>query len=118
MGKHRIDRLMALVPDNTDAFVGAMSADFGTRSQMIPSAAPFGGGGRSGMGAYHGTAGFDTFTHYRTAVGSDLPFSITSSAAPPFRKSMKRYADGQLWLARNRTRRRIKRAQSSQGAGS
>lgn len=38
--------------------------------------APFGGVGDSGMGACHGKAGFDTFTHYRTVVrrGSlDLP---------------------------------------------
>lgn len=37
---------------------------------------PFGGVGDSGMGACHGKAGFDTFTHYRTVVrrGSlDLP---------------------------------------------
>jgi coniferyl-aldehyde dehydrogenase len=81
-------------------------------AQMIPSGAPFGGVGRSGMGAYHGKAGFDALTHYRTVVGSDLPFSITGAAAPPFRQSMKLYADAQLWLARNRTRRRITRARS------
>jgi coniferyl-aldehyde dehydrogenase len=81
-------------------------------AQMIPSAAPFGGVGRSGMGAYHGKAGFDAFTHYRTVVGSDLPFSITGTAAPPFRRSMKLYAAAQLRLARNRTHRRIKRARS------
>ena len=28
-------------------------------------ALPFGGVGQSGMGAYHGRASFDTFTHYR-----------------------------------------------------
>ena len=26
---------------------------------------PFGGVGESGMGAYHGKFGFDTFTHYK-----------------------------------------------------
>jgi len=31
--RNRIDRLMALVLDNTDAFVEAMAADFGTRSK-------------------------------------------------------------------------------------
>src|SRR5271156_7078966 len=31
--RNRIDRLMALVVDNTDAFVDAMAADFGTRSK-------------------------------------------------------------------------------------
>ncbi|CAN5530385.1 aldehyde dehydrogenase family protein [soil metagenome] len=76
-------------------------------AQMIPSAAPFGGVGRSGMGAYHGKAGFDAFTHYRSIVGSDLPFSITGSASPPFRAPMKFYADATLRMARNRTHRRL-----------
>lgn len=38
----------------------------------------FGGVGESGMGAYHGKAGFDTFTHYKSMVDKktwiDLPF--------------------------------------------
>ena len=37
---------------------------------------PFGGVGESGMGSYHGQAGFDTFTHYKSMVKSgplDLP---------------------------------------------
>ena len=29
---------------------------------------PFGGVGNSGMGSYHGKAGFDTFTHYRSVL--------------------------------------------------
>ncbi len=81
-------------------------------AQMIPSAAPFGGVGRSGMGAYHGKAGFDAFSHYRTVVGSDLPFSLTGSAAPPFRRSMRLYADMMVRRARRRTRRRLKRSGS------
>ena len=28
---------------------------------------PFGGVGASGMGAYHGKHGFDTFTHYKVS---------------------------------------------------
>lgn len=78
-------------------------------AQMVPSGAPFGGVGRSGMGAYHGKAGFDAFSHYRTVVGSDLPFSLTGSAAPPFRPAMRLYADAMLRSARNRTGRRIRR---------
>ena len=38
---------------------------------------PFGGVGESGMGGYHGKAGFDTFTHYKSIVDKktwlDLP---------------------------------------------
>jgi coniferyl-aldehyde dehydrogenase len=78
-------------------------------AQMIPSAAPFGGVGRSGMGAYHGKAGFDAFSHYRTVVGTDLPFSITGRAAPPFSPSMRAGAGFALRMARNRTRRRLRR---------
>ena len=78
-------------------------------AQMIPSAAPFGGVGRSGMGAYHGKAGFDAFSHYRSVVGTDLPFSITGRAAPPFSGSMRAGAGFALRMARNRTRRRLKR---------
>jgi coniferyl-aldehyde dehydrogenase len=102
-------------PDNDDfrRFVrntrsgGVARNDFA--AQMIPSAAPFGGVGRSGMGAYHGKAGFDAFSHYRTVVGTDLPFSITGRAAPPFKPSMRAGADFALRMARRRTRRRLKR---------
>jgi coniferyl-aldehyde dehydrogenase len=86
---------------------GVARNDFG--AQMIPSAAPFGGVGRSGMGAYHGKAGFDAFSHYRSVVGTDLPFSITGRAAPPFSPSMRAGAGFALRMARNRTRRRLKR---------
>lgn len=79
-------------------------------AQMIPSAAPFGGVGRSGMGAYHGKAGFDTFSHYRTVVGNDLPFSITGTAAPPFGRWLRFYANTALSIARARTQRRLKAA--------
>lgn len=78
-------------------------------AQMIPSAAPFGGVGRSGMGAYHGKAGFDAFSHYRAVVGTDLPFTITGRAAPPFGGSMRAATAVGLRMARNRTRRRLSR---------
>jgi coniferyl-aldehyde dehydrogenase len=102
-------------PDNDDfkTFVrhtrsgGVARNDFG--AQMIPSAAPFGGVGRSGMGAYHGKAGFDAFSHYRTVVGSDLPFSITGRAAPPFSGSTKAGVAVALRIARRRTALRLKR---------
>ena len=34
------------------------------------------------MGAYHGRAGFETFSHLRTVVGSRLPASITQFTGP------------------------------------
>ncbi|WP_095533638.1 aldehyde dehydrogenase family protein [Mycobacterium aquaticum] len=78
-------------------------------AHMIPSSAPFGGVGRSGMGAYHGKAGFDTFSHRRTVVGTDLSFSITGRAALPFTRSMRVSADLVLRRARSRTALRIKK---------
>ncbi|UXA20669.1 coniferyl aldehyde dehydrogenase [Mycobacterium sp. SMC-4] len=84
---------------------GVARNDFG--AQMIPSDAPFGGVGRSGMGAYHGKAGFDTFTHYRSVVGSDLPVTITGRAAPPFSRSTRWTTALALRGARNRARRRL-----------
>lgn len=78
-------------------------------AHMIPSSAPFGGVGRSGMGAYHGKAGFDAFSHYRTVVGSDLPFSITARAAQPFTASMRVSADLALRRARSRTSSRLRK---------
>ena len=44
---------------------------------LATSAMPFGGFGESGMGGYHGKAGFETFSHYRSIVDKktwmDLP---------------------------------------------
>lgn len=105
-------------PDDADfrSFVrhtrsgGVARNDFA--AQMIPSAAPFGGVGRSGMGAYHGKAGFDAFSHYRTVVGSDLPFTITGRAAPPFPRSMQAATALALRLARRRTHSRLSRLRS------
>jgi len=52
---------------------------------------PFGGVGESGMGAYHGKAGFDAFTHYKSVVRNSLCFDL------PFRYAPYRY---KLSLAR------------------
>lgn len=105
-------------PDDADfrAFVrstrsgGVARNDFA--AQMIPSAAPFGGVGRSGMGAYHGKAGFDSFSHYRTVVGNDLPFSITGNAAPPFGRSLRLGADVMMRITKARNRRRLSASRS------
>ncbi len=39
-----------------------------TFAQILNLRLPFGGVGESGMGAYHGKAGFDTFSHHRSVV--------------------------------------------------
>ncbi|AMT72636.1 aldehyde dehydrogenase family protein [Mycobacteroides immunogenum] len=46
-------------------------------------AAPFGGVGMSGSGAYHGKAGFDTFSHQRPVAQSDLPMGLAGALVPP-----------------------------------
>ncbi len=47
-------------------------------SHIVGTGLPFGGLGESGMGAYHGRAGFDAFTHQRAvlrrATWLDMPF--------------------------------------------
>ena len=48
-----------------------------TISHLVSHQLPFGGVGTSGMGAYHGKAGFDTFTHNKSILSKstwlDLP---------------------------------------------
>lgn len=39
-----------------------------TISHIADTALPFGGVGESGMGCYHGRAGFDAFTHYKSVL--------------------------------------------------
>ena len=56
---------------------------------------PFGGTGNSGMGAYHGKAGYDTFSHRKSILevkgffGTKL-FSGTKLARPPYGPSVER----------------------------
>ena len=45
---------------------------------------PFGGVGESGMGKYHGKAGFDTFSHERSVITSGFLFDI-KLRYPPYR---------------------------------
>ena len=50
---------------------------------------PFGGVGESGMGAYHGKAGFDTFTHQKSILRSSSVLDI-GLRYPPYGKSARR----------------------------
>jgi aldehyde dehydrogenase (NAD+) len=60
---------------------------------------PFGGVGEAGMGAYHGKASFDCFSHYRSILNCsttiDLPFRY-----PPPRLSLRRMKQLLPWLLR------------------
>ena len=51
---------------------------------------PFGGVGESGMGAYHGEATFDTFTHKKSVLKK--PFAIDPSIMyPPYTASKEKW---------------------------
>jgi coniferyl-aldehyde dehydrogenase len=56
---------------------------------------PFGGVGMSGMGAYHGKYGFDTFTHFKAVLQMRSWFGMSSLSGtkllhPPFTNSTRR----------------------------
>jgi coniferyl-aldehyde dehydrogenase len=77
---------------------------------------PFGGVGRSGMGAYHGKHGFDTFSHQRPVVGSDLPFSLTGIAGPPFTRAKAAMAAISVRSTRRKAQRRVNAYKQVRGA--
>ena len=68
--KKNIQKMLANV-----SFCGGCIND--TIIHLATSHMPFGGVGASGIGGYHGKAGFDTFTHYKSIVDKktilDLP---------------------------------------------
>jgi acyl-CoA reductase-like NAD-dependent aldehyde dehydrogenase len=47
---------------------------------------PFGGVGASGMGAYHGRAGFETFSHRRSVLHKSTSFDV-SLRYPPYHEN-------------------------------
>ncbi len=82
--------------------------DFAVHCAMM--AAPFGGVGRSGWGAYHGKAGFDTFTHHRTVTTSRLPMSFAGLITPPYPAALLPAVSGYVRFERFRARRRRRRS--------
>lgn len=54
-----------------------------TVTHMIGKELPFGGLGDSGMGAYHGKASFDCFTHRRSVLRRSLAFDPRLRYPPP-----------------------------------
>ena len=59
-----------------------------TVSQIIPASLPFGGKGASGMGMYHGKAGFDEFSHFRSVLPRSVRFDLPA-AYPPLKTPLK-----------------------------
>jgi len=74
--------------------------------------AAFGGVGESGMGKYHGRAGFDTFSHHRVVTASRLPFSFTGALVPPISPWVEK---GIAWTIRQQRRRLNRRLGQSRG---
>ncbi len=64
-----------------------------TLIHVISSAMGFGGVGESGMGQYHGKAGFDTFTHYTSIVDKATWIDLEQRYQP--------YSKANMLLARN-----------------
>lgn len=56
---------------------------------IVPHALPFGGIGHSGMGAYHGKASFDTFTHYKSILYSHKHIDMKLKY-PPYTKTARK----------------------------
>ncbi len=59
-----------------------------TVSQIINPELPFGGVGESGMGAYHGQAGFETFSHKKSVMVRSFRFDL-KLRYPPYRSPLK-----------------------------
>jgi aldehyde dehydrogenase (NAD+) len=60
-------------------------------TQLVPHSLPFGGVGPSGMGAYHGKASFDTFTHMKSVLKK--PFALDPPVRyPPYTDEKKKWA--------------------------
>ena len=68
---------------------------------------PFGGVGGSGMGRYHGRAGFETFSHARPVVTNRTRFSPNQMVAPPYGRLRRRAVAAGLDLERAVVGRRL-----------
>lgn len=51
--------------------------------QFVVPELPFGGVGESGIGAYHGKASFDTFSHHKSILKKGMGMDV-STRYPPF----------------------------------
>lgn len=58
--------------------------------QLIPKELPFGGRSESGMGAYHGKTGFNTFSHFRSVLRRSTKFD-SRTAYPPLKLPLRAF---------------------------
>lgn len=58
--------------------------------QAVVTSLPFGGIGASGMGAYHGKAGFDTFSHAKSVLKRPTKMDA-SFAYPPYPEKVQKF---------------------------
>jgi aldehyde dehydrogenase (NAD+) len=63
-----------------------------TLMHLLPPELPFGGVGQSGMGAYHGRSGFETFSHAKSV--------LTKPTSPDPKIAYPPYTRGKLWAIR------------------
>ncbi len=70
---------------------------------------PFGGLGASGMGAYHGKTGFETFSHARAVLDAPRRGSYGIAMAAPYGPVTRRAIRAGVALTRRRVRRRLDR---------
>lgn len=72
----------------TETSSGTMCINHAMVQLAIPGL-PFGGVGDSGMGAYHGKASFDTFTHYKSVFSKPTWFD-PRFFYPPYQEKLKK----------------------------
>ncbi|MCD8205824.1 MAG: aldehyde dehydrogenase [Clostridia bacterium] len=60
-----------------------------TIMHLTGSTLPFGGRRQSGMGSYHGKAGFDAFTHYKSVLNKSVRIDMRQRYMPITEKKMK-----------------------------
>ncbi|MGQ0831004.1 MAG: aldehyde dehydrogenase family protein [Microthrixaceae bacterium] len=60
-----------------------------TLMHLLPAELPFGGVGDSGMGAYHGKAGFDVFSHHKSVLRKSIKPDL-KMLYPPYKARVER----------------------------
>ena len=75
-----------------------------TLAHFIQEELPFGGVGASGMGAYHGFKGFETFSHFRSVLVASRVGSAYNTLRPPYSTLVKKTVDFLIGGLRGLTR--------------